>query len=110
MKLLWKTYKTVKFILFYIAKLFQANVLLAYYILKPKMDLKPAIVKVPIHLTNDQAILLLLNLISMTPWSFTMDLTEDKKYIYVHFLNFSREKRQTEEIKRLEKRVSTLFN
>lgn len=71
--------------------------------------MKPGIMKIPIHLTHNQAILLLINLITMTPGTLTIDLTEDKKYIYVHFLFLFNEEKKLEEIKNLEMKIYKLF-
>jgi multicomponent Na+:H+ antiporter subunit E len=71
--------------------------------------MKPGIMKISVQLTNSQAILLLVNLISMTPGTLTLDLSEDKKYIYVHFLFLSNEEKRKKEIKNLEMRIYKLF-
>jgi multicomponent Na+:H+ antiporter subunit E len=105
-----KIYRSIEFLLFYLGTLVKSNFHLAYYILHPKIDLRPAIIKVPVNLQKSHAILLLANLISMTPGTFTMDLTEDNKFMYVHILNFSGRRKQVKEIGKLEKRVSNLFN
>jgi len=109
MKIIWKLYKILVFFIFYFSKVIQANFHLAWRILQPKMKMRPGIMKIPIKLEKSHAILLLVNLISMTPGSFTLDLTDDRKFIYVHFLLFSSEEEMFNEIKELENRVSTLF-
>ena len=98
-----------KFFFFYISKVIQSNFELAYHILSPRLNMKPGIMKISIHLTHNQAILLLINSISMTPGTLTVDLSEDKKYIYVHFLFLSDEAKRIKEIKNLEMRISKLF-
>jgi len=109
MKIIWKIYKILEFLVFYFSKVIQANFHLAWRILQPKMNMKPGIIKIPVNLKKKHAILLLVNLISMTPGSFTLDLTDDRKFIYVHFLFISSEEKVLNDIKQLENRVSTLF-
>jgi multicomponent Na+:H+ antiporter subunit E len=109
MKIIWKVYKILEFLVFYFSKVIQANFHLAWRILQPRLNMKPGIIKIPIKLKKKHAILLLVNLISMTPGSFTLDLTEDRKCIYVHFLFVSSEEKVLNDIKQLENRVSTLF-
>jgi multicomponent Na+:H+ antiporter subunit E len=99
----------LKFFLFYISKVIQSNFELAYHIVSPRLKMKPGIIKIPVNLTNNQAILLLVNSISMTPGTLTLDLSEDNKNIYVHFLFLTNEKKRIEEIKKLEMRISKLF-
>lgn len=98
------------FTFFYIIKVIQANFELAYYILSPKLKMTPGIIKIPVSLKHSQAILLLVNSISMTPGSFTLDVTDDKKYIFVHFLFLTDEDNAIKEIKHMEKKISKLFN
>ncbi len=109
MKIIWKIYKILEFFVFYFSKVIHANILLAWRILQPGMNMRPGIMKIQVNLENSHAILLLVNLISMTPGSFTLDLTEDRKFIYVHFLSISSEEKALNDIKQLENRVSTLF-
>jgi multicomponent Na+:H+ antiporter subunit E len=88
----------------------QANFQLAYYILSPKMKMTPGIIKIPMKVKHTQAILLLVNSISMTPGSFTLDVTDDKKFIFVHFLFLTNEEAAIEEIKKMENKIWKLFN
>ena len=97
------------FLVFYVSKVIQANFELAYYLLSPRLNMKPGILKIPVHLKHNQAILLLINLISMTPGTLTMDLSEDKRHIYVHFLFLSNEEKKVKEIENLESRIFKLF-
>jgi multicomponent Na+:H+ antiporter subunit E len=105
-----KFFKMFEFVLFYIIKVIQANFELAYYIISPNLKVTPGIIKIPVKLKHTQAILLLVNSISMTPGSFTLDVTDDKKYIYVHFLFLSNEEKAIKEIKKLENKIWKLFN
>ena len=107
--LMKRIYKALEFFLFYLAKVFQANIELAFHILSPRLKMKPGIMKIPVNLTHPQAILLLVNMITMTPGSLTMDLSEDKRFIYVHFLFLLDEEKKFREIKNLEKRIANLF-
>ncbi len=98
-----------KFFFFYISKVIQSNFELAYHIISPRLNMKPGILKIPVHLTHSQAILLLVNSISMTPGTLTVDLSEDKQHIYVHFLFLFDEEKSIKEIKDLEMRIYKLF-
>ena len=104
-----KIFNALSFLVFYILKVFQANFELAFHILSPRLKMQPGIVKIPVTLTHPQAILLLANMITMTPGSLTMDLSEDKRYIYVHFLFLLDEEKKLREIKNLENKIDNLF-
>jgi len=89
MKVIKKAYYILEFILFYMVKLFQANLYIAWDILTPKMHTKPAFMEIPITLKSNAGMLLFSNLLSMTPGSLSMDITEDKKTVLVHVLYYS---------------------
>lgn len=108
-RILEKITNILTFFFFYVSKVIQANFELAYHILSPRLNMKPGIMKIPVQLEHNQAILLLINLISMTPGTLTMDLSEDKQYLYVHFLFLFNEEKELKEIKDLEMRISKLF-
>lgn len=86
MKLILKPYYIVTFILFYLYKLVEANLYIAYDILTPRLRIKPGFIKVPLTLKSNFGLLLFSNLLSMTPGSLSIDITDDKKTILVHVL------------------------
>lgn len=86
MKLILKPYYIVTFILFYLSKLVEANLYIAYDILTPRLRIKPGFIKVPLTLKSNFGLLLFSNLLSMTPGSLSIDITDDKKTILVHVL------------------------
>lgn len=86
MKLLKKIFPFVSFLLFYFSEMVKANLQLARDILSPNMKIKPGIVRVNIGEKTDNQILVIFNLITMTPGSMCMELSENKKTIYVHGL------------------------
>jgi len=105
-----KIYNALGFLLFYIYKVFQANIELAFQIIRPRLKMKPGIMKIPVNLTNSQAILLLVNMITMTPGTLTIDLSQDKQFIFVHFLFLVDEDKKVQEIKNIERRIADLFS
>lgn len=109
-RMLLKITLILEFILFYVIKVIQANFELSYHILLPKLRMTPGILKIPVSLTGEQSLLLLINLISMTPGTLSIDLTEDKRYIFVHALFIKDREKTINEIKRLENKIYKLFN
>lgn len=79
-----KTFRILAFAVLYIADLIKANILIAREILSPNPKLKPGIISVELDVKSDQQILALANLISMTPGSLTMDISQDRKYLFIH--------------------------
>ncbi len=77
-------------------ELLKANIAVAKIVLSPKINITPGIVAVPTVLKDDLSLVLLANLVTLTPGTLTMDISPDKKTLYVHVLNMSSE----EEVKR----------
>jgi multicomponent Na+:H+ antiporter subunit E len=58
-------------------------------VLSRDMDLKPGIFAFPLTVDRDFEITLLANLITLTPGTLTVDVSEDRKVLYVHALDCS---------------------
>ncbi len=89
MNLIKKAYYILEFVVFYLVKLVQANIYIAWDILTPKMHTKPAFMEVPVTLKSNLGLLLFSNLLSMTPGTLSMDITEDRKKLIIHVLYYS---------------------
>ena len=76
--------KAVSFLFFFISELIKANIEVAYEVITPKFTMKPGIVQVPLDLETDLEITLLANLITLTPGTLSLDVSKDKKVLYVH--------------------------
>jgi multicomponent Na+:H+ antiporter subunit E len=99
------------FILFYLKELVKANFYLARDILSPNMRISPGIVKINIRANSDNRILVLFNLITMTPGSLCMDISDDRKSIYVHGMYVKDRDSFESEIKEgIEKKVLEVFD
>jgi multicomponent Na+:H+ antiporter subunit E len=64
-----------------------ANVQVAWWILRPRLRVQPALIRLPIRLKSDAAITMLANMISLTPGTLTVDVAADRTSLLVHCLN-----------------------
>jgi len=69
-------------------ELISANIQVLSLIIQPKMPIKPAIFALPIVLEKDWEITLLSSLITLTPGTLVLDVSEDSKTLYIHALNY----------------------
>lgn len=69
-------------------ELISANIQVLLLIIQPKMPIKPAIFALPIVLEKDWEITLLSSLITLTPGTLVIDVSEDSKTLYIHALNY----------------------
>jgi multicomponent Na+:H+ antiporter subunit E len=76
--------KVFGFILFFLYELIKANIQVAIEVITPKNNMKPGIVGVPLDANTDLEITLLANIISLTPGTLSLDISEDKTTLYVH--------------------------
>jgi len=56
-------------------------------ILHPAMPIKPGIVRVPYYVKTDYAKVLIADSITNTPGTVVVDIDEDKRTLYVHWIN-----------------------
>ena len=85
-----------------------ANLRVAADVLGSRIE--PAVVAIPLDVTRDGEILLLSMLINITPGSVTIDLSEDRRTLYVHVMHMKTADETRREIKDgFERRVKLLF-
>jgi len=78
--------KAISFFFYFIKELIVANMKVAFDIITPKDYMKPGIVAVPLDAETDMEITLLANLITLTPGTLSLDVSKDKKVLYIHTL------------------------
>jgi multicomponent Na+:H+ antiporter subunit E len=105
-----KTAHAISLAAFFGRELLIANVRVALDVLRPGMRIEPAVVAIPLDVTTDGEILLLSMLINITPGSVTIDLSDDRRTLYVHVMHMASAAATRQEIKDgFERRVQRLF-
>lgn len=69
---------------YFLFDLVRANLRMAGIILLPKMKLRPAVIAVPLSLNSEAAIILLANMITLTPGTLSLDISTDRRMLYLH--------------------------
>jgi multicomponent Na+:H+ antiporter subunit E len=101
-----KARQVAGFSLFFLWELVKSNLRLAHDVVTPRFRMKPGVVAVPLDVETDEEITLLANLISLTPGSLSLDVSDDRKVLYVHAMFVEDPKAFRREIKEgLERRV-----
>jgi len=74
--------------LLFLRELFVSAFRVAALVLSPRLGtrLQPGIVAFPLSVTSDVEITLLANLITLTPGTLSVDVSEDRSTLYVHVL------------------------
>jgi len=61
-----------------------SSVRVAQAVLSPNMKIKPGIIAYPLEVKSDLEVTLLANLITLTPGTLSLDVSNDRKVLYVH--------------------------
>ncbi len=89
---------SLTFLFFY--ELALSAVRVAWLVVQPniKSKLRPGIIAYPLRAKSDPEITLLANLITLTPGTLSVDVSEDRKFIFVHALSVPDKKELIESI------------
>jgi multicomponent Na+:H+ antiporter subunit E len=91
--------KAVGFFFYFLRELLIANLKVAYDVVTPTDYMNPGIVAFPLEAESDIEITLLANLITLTPGTLSLDVSSDKKVLYIHTLYLDDPEKFRSEIK-----------
>lgn len=96
----------ILFVPYYLGMLIKSNFIMAKSIVGSlkKCD-PPGIIAVDIELESEMGILALVNAITMTPGTLSLDISEDRKKLYIHGMHIESRECFVADIKKLEKRI-----
>jgi multicomponent Na+:H+ antiporter subunit E len=81
-----RTVRAVALAGFFVWQLLLSNLRVAYEVLTPGHHMRPGVVAVPLDATTDAEITVLANLITLTPGTLSLDVSTDRRVLYVHSL------------------------
>ena len=105
--------RIVGFILIFIKEVIKANIAVIRIVYHPrlKLYLKPGILEYPLTVDTGFSITLLANAITLTPGTLSVDVSPDRKYLYIHFLHVDHPEKAKESIRNfLEKPILQIWN
>ncbi|MEM6822207.1 MAG: Na+/H+ antiporter subunit E [Verrucomicrobiota bacterium] len=79
-----KLVKLVRFFAFYLYEIFLSNFRVAYDVITPNHDMTPGFFAIPLDPISDRQLLVLANLITMTPGTLSLDVSTDRSTLYIH--------------------------
>lgn len=74
----------VTFAAFYCVEVVRSNIRVTIDVITPSSRARPCVVAVPLDARTDIEITVLSNLITMTPGSLAIDVSDDRRVMYVH--------------------------
>jgi multicomponent Na+:H+ antiporter subunit E len=75
------------FLGFFVWELYLANVNVAREVLRPRLRIRPGVVAIPLTASTDIEITLLACLITLTPGTLALDVSDDRSTLFVHALD-----------------------
>ncbi|SIS39962.1 Na+/H+ antiporter subunit E [Neptunomonas antarctica] len=105
-----KPIATIRYVLMVIFDIIVANFEVAVLVIGPAKKLQPAFVAIPLDIEHELPITILASTVSLTPGTVSAEISEDKKWLYVHVLNLTNEEELIALIKhRYERPLKEIF-
>jgi multicomponent Na+:H+ antiporter subunit E len=79
-----RVFAWIRLVAMFLYELVVSSFAVAWDVLTPRHRARPAIIDVPLDVKSDAGILLLTNLISLTPGTLSLDVSEDRSTLKVH--------------------------
>lgn len=84
---LHRVWAVVYLFLLFLKELVKANIDVLKLLLRPQLDMRPGIFALETELESDWEITLLANLITLTPGTLVVDVSDDQKVLYIHAID-----------------------
>jgi multicomponent Na+:H+ antiporter subunit E len=96
--------------LLFLYELLMSGVRVARLVLSPRMELKPGIFAYPLTVDRNFEITLLANMITLTPGTLSVDVSDDRNVLFVHAIDCSDPERTRRDIAEgFERRILEAF-
>ena len=102
--------QAVRFLVFLVKEIVVSNLVVARDVLSPRPRRRLAVIAVPLEARTDAEITLLAHVVTLTPGTLNLDVSEDRSTLYVHTMFFDSPEALRREIKEgFERRVLELM-
>lgn len=96
---LYRVWAVIRLGLIFARELVLSNVSVLKTVLSPKLDMKPGIFAYETVLTKDWEITTLSNLITLTPGTLVVEVSEDNRILYIHAMDIADKDEAVDSIK-----------
>ncbi|MCM3639223.1 Na+/H+ antiporter subunit E [Sporosarcina luteola] len=84
---IWRLWAAVKLTLLFFKELTLSNISVLMLVIRPKLKLQPMIFAMPTELEQDWEITLLSSLITLTPGTIVLHVSDDQRTLYIHAID-----------------------
>ena len=73
----------------FVKELILSALKVAWLAVQPRVNVRPAIIAYPLTVTTDAQITLLANMITLTPGTLSVDVSADRRTLYIHAIDIA---------------------
>jgi multicomponent Na+:H+ antiporter subunit E len=81
-----RVWRWIKLLFLFLYELFVSSIQVVWDVLTPSHKSNPGIISMPLDVRGEMEVLLVTNLISLTPGTLTLDVSEDCSTLYFHVM------------------------
>ncbi len=98
--------RVLRLVVYFLYELVMSNFKVTWEIITPRHSSRPGIIGIELAARTDLEIMLVANMISLTPGTLSLDISDDRRVLYVHFMFLEDPEEARRDIKEgLERRV-----
>ncbi|QFT86039.1 Na(+)/H(+) antiporter subunit E [Halomonas sp. THAF12] len=102
--------RLIRFVGFFLKELVVSNLRVSYDIVTPPWYMRPGVIAMPLKARTEFEIAFVANLISLTPGTLSLDVSDDRRVLYIHAMFLDDEPALTRSLAELERRALELFH
>ena len=81
--------RSLSLIALFVKELILSALKVAWLAVQPRINIRPAIIAYPLTVTTDAQITLLANMITLTPGTLSVDVSADRRTLYIHAIDIA---------------------
>lgn len=97
--------RLLRFLAFFAKELVMANLTVAFDIITPVWHMKPGVIAMPLEAKTELEITMVANIISLTPGTLSLDVSDDRRVLFIHAMFLDNEQELRDSLQDMERRV-----
>lgn len=97
--------RLVMFAGFFLKELCKSNLRVAFDIITPIWHMRPGVIAMPLEARTDLEIAFVANLFTLTPGTLSLDVSDDKRVLYIHAMFLDDEDSIRKDLREMERRA-----
>lgn len=97
--------RLVKFACFFVKELVKANMKVAFDVITPPLYMRPGVIALPLRARTHLEITLVANFISLTPGTLSLDISSDRRVLFIHAMFLQDEQALMADLREVERRI-----